>query len=194
MMDVDEEWSKPENRKKVKRKLAALKGWETRRRQKQEDRDQWRQRWEELMNREREKREEEKERRNLEYQECTRRSEAASKGWATRRKKAMDELISKHQEIIETEKHNIDMRHGGNFHAPIEVVNQFLAQFVTSYGERIILDEDEIAKRRETQAIKNVHSDNLNLADSIGEDCCEEDDDDAWATDESWLKKISSVY
>ena len=194
MMDVDEEWSKPENRKKVKRKLAALKGWETRRKRKQEKRDKWRQRMEDWRRSIREERAEEEARRILQYQEYVRRSEAASKGWATRRKKAMDELISKHQDTIETEKHNIDMRHGGNFHAPIEVVNQFLAQFVTSYGERIMLDEDEIAKRREMQAIKNVHSDNLNLEDSIGEDCCEEDDDDAWATDESWLKRISSVY
>ena len=189
MMDVDEEWSKPENRKKVKRKLAALKGWETRRKRKQEKRDKWRQQMVDWRRSIREERAEEEARRILQYQEDARKSAAARKGWATRRKKAMDELISKHQGTIETEKHNLDMRYGGEFHAPIEVVNQFLAQFVTSYGERITLDGDEIAKRIETQAIKNDHSDKINLVN-----CCEEDDDDSWATDESWLKRISSVY
>ncbi len=85
--------------------------------------------------------------------EKERRSAAAKKGAATRkrrwREKEFEGTIG--SKFIENQVAILDKRYGGDFHAPPDVVNEMLSQFKYADGQYKVLSEKEVELRKKKQ-------------------------------------------
>ena len=81
------------------------------------------------------------------------RIEARKQAKKRRRQQAIDDLIYNKlgMRYIANQIEILDKRYGGRYHAPPEVINEWLSQFKTEFGDSPCLDEKEVALRMKKQ-------------------------------------------
>ena len=173
MVEDENEIMSAEEKKKKKRSIAAIKGHMTRRRKKQEWKEKFQRQTQEYFQRRREQRQAALEREERRHQEYLFRRRAAMRGWETRKRRSMERLKSEQSRAIESGVNALDEAYGGPNLAPVQVVNEFLTQFVSSCGEKLSLTQEEIDQRLDAQRQAIV-----------------EDFEDNWTPDDDWLNRI----
>lgn len=173
MVEDENEIMSPEEKKKKKRSLAAIRGHMTRRRKKQEWKEKFQRETREYFQRRREQRQARLEAEERRHQEYMFRRRAAMRGWETRKRRAMERLRTEQSSAIEVGVNALDEAYGGPNLAPVQVVNEFLAQFVSSCGEKLSLTQEEVDRRLNAQRQATI-----------------EDFDGSWTPDEDWLNRI----
>ena len=95
----------------------------------------------------------ERRRRETEWKKARERIEARKQAKKRRRKQALDDLVNNNlgMRYIANQIENLDKRYGGRYHAPPEVINEWLSQFKTEFGDSPCLDEKEVALRMKKQ-------------------------------------------
>ena len=173
MVEDENEIMSPEEKKKKKRSLAAIRGHMTRRRKKQEWKEKFQRETQEYFQRRREQRQARLEAEERRHQEYMFRRRAAIRGWETRKRRAMERLRTEQSSAIESGVNALDEAYGGSNLAPVQVVNEFLTQFVSSCGEKLSLTQEEVDRRLNAQRQAII-----------------EDFDGNWTPDEDWLNRI----